>query len=174
MLRVDSDAAKAALVQEAQLSVLCVHENINRVMAVCDDLSVISELAVNGDVRSYLNARRQEGRVEYGTLLRWCAEVAAALLEMERLGGVVHGHLSPQCCLLDAHLTIKVSGARIGPSTRMRSTHAQIRYSDPYAIVHVSLSSVELCLGLSLAELVVVKVGRLLVWRHRVVASSTL
>lgn len=47
--------------------------------------------------------------------------------------GIVHGHLSPRTCLVDAASCVKIAAAR-GPNH-----HAQLRYSAPEAIVLVSV-----------------------------------
>lgn len=63
-------------------------------------------------------------------MLGFCAEIALGMSYLEERG-IVHGHLSPKCCLLNDRNQIKVGSAR-GPNH-----HAQLRYSAPEAVVLV-------------------------------------
>jgi serine/threonine protein kinase len=63
-------------------------------------------------------------------MLAFCAEIATGMSYLEERG-IVHGHLSPKCCLLTDKKQVIVGSAR-GPNH-----HAQLRYSSPEAIVLV-------------------------------------
>jgi serine/threonine protein kinase len=64
-------------------------------------------------------------------MLGFCADIALGMNYLEDRG-LVHGHLSPKCCLITESEQVKVSSAR------GVNHHAQLRYSAPEAIVLVS------------------------------------
>ncbi|KAI6204739.1 hypothetical protein M3Y94_00711500 [Aphelenchoides besseyi] len=142
-LQVDNEAARLALISEAKVAAELEHngesislQNLSRLLGQCEDLALLSELAENGDVRSFCQRNRvdRKERVDYARMLSFSSQIAAAMSQLERLG-IVHGHLSPKCCLLDSNWQIRLASAR-GPNH-----HAQLRYSAPEAIILNSWSS---------------------------------
>jgi serine/threonine protein kinase len=60
-LYMDNEAARLALIAEAECASRLSHPNMNALWGQCEDLSIVSELAVNGDLRTYCLKEREEG-----------------------------------------------------------------------------------------------------------------
>jgi serine/threonine protein kinase len=96
---------------------------------------------MNGDLRSY--CLKERPHLSFTDMLSFCAQISRGMsyLEGKKTNcynyfllerGIIHGHLSPKCCLLTENKQVKIS------STRSSNHHAQLRYSAPEAIVLVS------------------------------------
>ncbi|VDM92300.1 unnamed protein product [Onchocerca ochengi] len=83
------------------------------------------ELALYGNVRQYLAYKSD---AKYLNMLRLVIEIAAGMKYLEQRQ-IVHGHLSPQCILIDQRKTIKIA------SPRGHLHHAQLRYSAPESVI---------------------------------------
>uniref|UniRef100_A0A915PJ07 Protein kinase domain-containing protein n=1 Tax=Setaria digitata TaxID=48799 RepID=A0A915PJ07_9BILA len=87
-----------------------------------DNSTMYLELALHGNVRQYL-AHKPDANV-----LQIVIEIAAGMKYLEQKQ-IVHGHLSPQCILIDQKKTIKIA------SPRGHLHHAQLRYSAPESVI---------------------------------------
>ncbi|XGW35199.1 hypothetical protein V3C99_018878 [Haemonchus contortus] len=128
----DNFYARNALVDELKTLTLAKNPHIIRLLATDDSGGLLLELAVEGNVKQYLQS--QSVGVPVSQLLGFCADVCEGMRYLESLG-LVHGHLSPSNILLDENLRAKVASPR-GPSH-----HAQLRYSAPESILKNSFSS---------------------------------
>lgn len=66
----------------------------------------------------------------YLNKLQLVVEIAAGMKYLEQKQ-IVHGHLSPQCILIDQRKRIKIA------SPRGHLHHAQLRYSAPESVIAV-------------------------------------
>ncbi|KAK6033435.1 hypothetical protein OSTOST_00341 [Ostertagia ostertagi] len=126
----DSFYARNALFDELKTLTFTKNPHIVRLLATDDSGGLLLELAVEGNVRQYLQS--QTVVLPTTQLLGICADVCEGMRYLESLG-LVHGHLSPTNILIDENSRAKVASPR-GPSH-----HAQLRYSAPESILKVKL-----------------------------------
>ncbi|KHN80511.1 Discoidin domain-containing receptor 2 [Toxocara canis] len=125
MLRETVPQAKSALIDEAKILSQIDHPNVLKLYGTSEDLSLYLELASNGNIRRYV---RQRPNIAYANLVKMATEIASGMKYLEQKR-IVHGHLSPQCILVDANLHVKIA------SPRGLFHHAQLRYSAPECII---------------------------------------
>ncbi|VDM40729.1 unnamed protein product [Toxocara canis] len=100
MLRETVPQAKSALIDEAKILSQIDHPNVLKLYGTSEDLSLYLELASNGNIRRYV---RQRPNIAYANLVKMATEIASGMKYLEQKR-IVHGHLSPQCILVDANL----------------------------------------------------------------------
>jgi hypothetical protein len=64
-LYLDNEAARLALISEAKKTNDLDHPHINRLLGQCEDLSLVTELAAHGDLRTYCLKERQNLRLVF-------------------------------------------------------------------------------------------------------------
>ncbi|VDN89487.1 unnamed protein product [Brugia pahangi] len=101
------------------------HENLIKLYGIDDNSTMYLELALYGNVRQYL-AHKPE--ISFLNKLQLVMEIAAGMKYLEQKQ-IVHGHLSPQCILIDQNKMIKIA------SPRGHLHHAQLRYSAPECVI---------------------------------------
>ncbi|KAM3729132.1 Discoidin domain-containing receptor [Dirofilaria immitis] len=101
------------------------HENVIKLYGIDDNSTMYLELALYGNVRQYLAYKPNANCLN---MLRLVIEIAAGMKYLEQRQ-IVHGHLSPQCILIDQKKTIKIA------SPRGHLHHAQLRYSAPESVI---------------------------------------
>ncbi|TKR80101.1 hypothetical protein L596_014230 [Steinernema carpocapsae] len=121
----DHEPARRALKSEVEILSKLDHSNIVR-------YSLLMEYVPMGDIRQFI--RREAHTLNYGSLVYMCTGIASGLKYLEQRG-IVHGHLSPQSCLVESDLNIRVC------SPRGACHHAQLRYSAPESIILNSWTS---------------------------------
>uniref|UniRef100_A0A0K0DZE7 Protein kinase domain-containing protein n=1 Tax=Strongyloides stercoralis TaxID=6248 RepID=A0A0K0DZE7_STRER len=122
----NNDAAKYALCSEADLLSQISHPNILKFINFNDSLSLILEYCHYGSLRKFVNCERDN--INFTILISMCTGIADGMKYLEHKN-IVHGHLSPKCCLVDSNWNVKIGSVR-GPSH-----HAQLRYSSPESIL---------------------------------------
>uniref|UniRef100_A0A0N5BLG9 Protein kinase domain-containing protein n=1 Tax=Strongyloides papillosus TaxID=174720 RepID=A0A0N5BLG9_STREA len=122
----DNDAAKHALFSEADLLSQISHPNILRFISFNDSLSLVLEYCHYGNLRKFVTCERDN--INFTILISMCTGIADGMKYLEHKN-IVHGHLSPKCCLVDSNWNVKIASVR-GPSH-----HAQLRYSSPESIL---------------------------------------
>ncbi|KAL3989843.1 Protein tyrosine kinase family protein [Acanthocheilonema viteae] len=101
------------------------HENIIKLYGIDDNSTMYLELALYGNIRQYLIHKPQ---ANYLNMLQLMMEISNGMKYLEQRE-IVHGHLSPQCILIDQHERIKIA------SPRGHLHHAQLRYSAPESVI---------------------------------------
>uniref|UniRef100_A0A0R3RQM2 Discoidin domain-containing receptor 2 n=1 Tax=Elaeophora elaphi TaxID=1147741 RepID=A0A0R3RQM2_9BILA len=101
------------------------HENLIKLYGIDDDSTMYLELALYGSVRQYL-AHKPEAN--YSNILQLVVGIAGGMKYLEQRQ-IVHGHLSPQCILIDQRERVKIASPRGHPH------HAQLRYSAPESVI---------------------------------------
>ncbi|EJD76708.1 TK/DDR protein kinase [Loa loa] len=101
------------------------HENLIKLYGIDDNSTMYLELALYGNVRQYL---AHEPEANFLSMLQLVVEIAAGMKYLEQRQ-IVHGHLSPQCILIDQKKTVKIT------SPRGHLHHAQLRYSAPESVI---------------------------------------
>ncbi|KAK0403581.1 hypothetical protein QR680_017007 [Steinernema hermaphroditum] len=128
----DHEPARRALRSEVEILAKLDHPNIVRCLGVIGEYSVLMEYVPLGDIRQFV--RREAHTLNYGSLVYMCTGIASGLKYLEQMG-IVHGHLSPQSCLVETNLNIRVC------APRGACHHAQLRYSAPESIILNSWTS---------------------------------
>ncbi|CEF69725.1 Coagulation factor 5/8 C-terminal type domain and Protein kinase domain and Serine-threonine/tyrosine-protein kinase catalytic domain and Serine/threonine-/dual specificity protein kinase, catalytic domain and Galactose-binding domain-like and Protein kinase-like domain-containing protein [Strongyloides ratti] len=122
----DNDAARYALCSEADLLSQISHPNILKFINFNESLSLILEYCHYGNLRKFVSCERDN--INFTILISICTGIANGMKYLEHKN-IVHGHLSPKCCLVDSNWNVKIGSVR-GPSH-----HAQLRYSSPESIL---------------------------------------
>uniref|UniRef100_A0A1I7ZFL9 Protein kinase domain-containing protein n=1 Tax=Steinernema glaseri TaxID=37863 RepID=A0A1I7ZFL9_9BILA len=128
----DHEPARRALKSEVEILAKLEHPNIVKCLGVIGEYSLIMEYVPLGDIRQFI--RREAHSLNYGSLVYMCTGIASGMKYLEQRG-IVHGHLSPQSCLVEADMNIRVS------APRGACHHAQLRYSAPESIILNSWTS---------------------------------
>uniref|UniRef100_A0A0N4ZW15 Discoidin domain-containing receptor 2 n=1 Tax=Parastrongyloides trichosuri TaxID=131310 RepID=A0A0N4ZW15_PARTI len=122
----DNDAAKNALCSEADLLSQTSHPNILRFVSFNDSLTLVLEFCQYGSLRKFVNFEKDN--INFSVIVSISTGIADGMKYLEERH-IVHGHLSPKCCLIDSSWNVKIGSIR-GPSH-----HAQLRYSSPESIL---------------------------------------